>query len=120
MAPEIHNYLELAASGKYTNAVDLWAVGCIIYRLITGVVPFPRETSLIQYCEDTFLFPNDLLIDHGVRDIGSNFLRQLLAIDPKERISAAKALRHHWITSREYYCQKLVFDTSLLTIWQRC
>jgi len=121
MAPEILNYLDLDTSGKYTNAVDLWAVGCIVYRLVTGIGPFPQGKSLIQYCGDESLFPNDLLIKSGVTNSISDFLRQLLAIDPKKRLSAAKALQHHWITSGEFILlPTLIVDASMLKIWQRC
>lgn len=115
MAPEILNYLEFDASGKYTNAVDLWALGCIVYRLITSNIPFPQGTSLIRYCRGELLFPDDPLIKCGVTDSGSNFLRQLLAINPKERLSAAEALQHHWITSGEFIpSPTLIVDASML------
>jgi serine/threonine protein kinase len=100
MAPEILNYLDAsAASSEYTNAVDLWAVGCIVYRLITGVIPFPPGTSLVKYCQDKSSFPYDALFDSGIKSDGSKFIRQLLATDPKVRPSASQALQHQWIIS---------------------
>lgn len=54
MAPEILNYLSTSeGSEEYTNSVDIWAVGCIVYHLITGGVPFPPGKSFIRYCDDT-------------------------------------------------------------------
>jgi serine/threonine protein kinase len=103
MAPEVLNYLDAqVTSSEYTNAVDLWAVGCIVYRLITGVVPFPPGTSLVKYCEDKSLFPYDALFDSGVKRDGSRFIRQLLVTDPKDRPSASQALQHQWIISGEF------------------
>jgi serine/threonine protein kinase len=99
-APEILNYLDTdAPSAEYTNAVDLWAVGCITYRLVTGVVPFPPGRSLVKYCDDKSLFPFDPLFDSGIKSSGSKFIRELLVTHPKERLSASQALSHAWIIS---------------------
>ncbi len=100
MAPEILNYFGTqTTSAEYTNAVDVWAVGCIVYRLITGVVPFPPGTSLIKYCEDKSMFPYDALLDNGIKSDTSKFLRQLLTAQPNDRPSASQALQHSWITA---------------------
>jgi serine/threonine protein kinase len=90
MAPEILSYLDADTIGAgYTNAVDLWAVGYITYRLITGVVPFPAGISLMKYCEDKSLFPFKPLFDSGIKNLGSKFIRGLLMTHPKERLSAS-------------------------------
>lgn len=94
MAPEI---LDLVSD--YTDAVDIWSTGCIVYCLITGVVPFPLSTSLMKYCEDKSLFPYDALFDSGIKSEGSRFLRQLLVVEPSARPSATHALKHNWILS---------------------
>ena len=98
MAPEILDYLD-TSSGEYTNAIDLWAVGCITYRLVTGVVPFPPGKSLLKYCEDKSLFPYDALLDSGIKSLCSKFIKALLEIGPKQRPSASQALNHAWIIS---------------------
>ena len=68
MAPEIPNFLDTDTSNaEYTNAVDLWAVGCIAYRLVTGVVPFPPGRSLMKYCEDKSQFPYEPLFDSSIK-----------------------------------------------------
>lgn len=102
MAPEILNYLnDQDSNDQYTNSVDIWALGCIVYRLITGTVPFPPGKSLIKYCEDKSLFPYDALFDSGIKSEGSRFLRQLLITQPTDRPAASQALRHPWILSGE-------------------
>lgn len=100
MAPEILDFLNLYEPGSdYTDAVDIWSTGCIVYRLITGVVPFPLSISLVKYCEDKSLFPYDALFDSGIKSEGSRFLRQLLIAKPSARPSATQALKHNWIFS---------------------
>lgn len=98
MAPELLNYVETDIyNPDYTDAIDLWATGCIVYRLVAGVVPFPPGTFLMKYCEDKSLFPYDRLIDSGVTSGVVSFLRETLATSIRERPSASQALQHMWI-----------------------
>jgi serine/threonine protein kinase len=100
MAPEILNYLNMEGfEENYTNSVDIWAMGCIAYRLLVGVVPFPQGKSLVKYCEDMSLFPQAGLLDNNVKREGYQFLRQLLSSHPSQRPTASQALKHPWIAS---------------------
>jgi serine/threonine protein kinase len=100
IAPEILNYVDTdAPSSEYTNAIDVWAVGCITYRLVTGTVPFPQLPSLVRYCADRSRFPHVPLFNSGITRAGSEFIQKLLVIQPEERPSASQALSHTWITS---------------------
>ncbi|KFZ22766.1 hypothetical protein V502_02755 [Pseudogymnoascus sp. VKM F-4520 (FW-2644)] len=97
MAPEIFDYLDTdTPSTEYTNAVDLWAVGCITYRLVTGKVPFPPGKSLGKYCEDKSLFPLGPHFDSGMKSSCFEFIKGLLEPHPKERPSASQALALTW------------------------
>lgn len=108
MAPEMLDYLDLdAPSAEYTNAVDLWAVGCITYRLVTGIVPFPSGGSLMKYYEDKSLFPYYPLFDSGIKSSCVQFIRELLATHPKERLAASQALEHKWITTSRFSNSRL-------------
>jgi serine/threonine protein kinase len=99
MAPEILDYLETdTPSAEYTNAVDIWAVGCITYRLVTSKVPFPPGRSLGKYCEDKSLFPLGPLFDSGIKGSCFEFIKALLEPHPEVRPSASQALAHAWIT----------------------
>lgn len=97
MAPEMLDLSAGNSSSDYTNAVDMWATGCIIYRLVTGSVPFASEISLGEYCKNNSLFPLDKLLENGIRSGGFRFLERLLATSPGERASASQALQHEWI-----------------------
>ncbi|KFZ25320.1 hypothetical protein V502_00199, partial [Pseudogymnoascus sp. VKM F-4520 (FW-2644)] len=98
MAPEILDCLDTDTSSMgYTNAVDLWAVGCITYRLVTSIVPFPPGRSLRKYCEDRSLFPFDPLFDSGIKSLCIEFIKGLLEPHPKERPSASQALADTWV-----------------------
>ena len=84
---------------EYTSAVDIWALGCITYRLVTGHVPFPPGTSLQKYCAKNSLFPYDALFDSGIKSLCAGFIMELLQSCSKERPSASQALKHAWLIS---------------------
>lgn len=96
MAPEILDYVPREGLHKsaYTTAVDLWALGCIVYRLGSGVVPFPPGPSLYKFCENPsgFLYQS-LQLDRS----GIEFIRSLLAPNPGHRPNAQQALDHPWM-----------------------
>lgn len=98
MAPEILRYIVNATTKAegYTNAVDIWALGCIIYRLVKGTVPFPPGLSLVNFCGDETKFPS-----HGLEfsELGIRFIRDLLRAYPSTRLTAQEALDHDWITT---------------------
>lgn len=103
MAPEALGYIDAdTPDTEYTNAIDLWAVGCITYRLVAGSVPFPPGRSLIKYCDNKLLFPFDSLFDNGVGSLGTEFIKGLLKVYSKERPSASQALKHTWIISGRF------------------
>ena len=96
MAPEILDYVprEDPQQSAYTTAVDLWALGCIVYRLASGAVPFPRGPSLGKFCETpSCLSFQSLQLDQ----FGVDFIRSLLVPIPRGRLSAQQALNHQWM-----------------------
>jgi serine/threonine protein kinase len=95
MAPETLDYL----SPDSTFAVDVWATGCIIYRLIAGKVPFPPGHSLIKYCQDGSNFPHDPHFDNGATDDGFDSIGSLLNAHPAQRPTAAQDLENAWLVS---------------------
>jgi calcium/calmodulin-dependent protein kinase I len=83
MAPEqLYYYVpDLdAETSEYTSAIDLWALGCIIYRVIVGAVPFLCLLSLRNFCRDPTKVP--LNISPSMEEAG-NFIRKLLQPNPK-------------------------------------
>ncbi|KAF9165216.1 hypothetical protein DFQ26_000426 [Actinomortierella ambigua] len=93
MAPEI---FQKTGHGK---PVDMWALGVITYFLLCGYTPFDREDSqdemhAIMSAEYRFA-PNEYW--QGVSETAKSFVRGLLTIDPKQRMTAQQALHHPWL-----------------------
>ena len=112
MAPEVLDVLDSRDVGSdYTNAVDIWAAGCVVYRIIAGRVPFPQIKSLVKYCENETLFPYDDPFGSSTQSEGSKFIRKLLVSNPNDRPSALQALKHDWIISGK---TETIFVTEIL------
>jgi len=96
MAPEM-----LSKCSRYSEKVDLWATGCILFLLVTGVHPFWTKRMRSQDVKariaagQVLEHRNWIMAPLAVRDL----VMRLLAVDPHRRLSAVDAMKHHWITS---------------------
>lgn len=86
-------------STAYTIAVDLWAVGCIIFKLFTQQVQFPSGEYLKNYCWGENPFPEDLLKANGVGSGAVESFLRLLEPRPSCRLTAEAALKTAWLNS---------------------
>jgi serine/threonine protein kinase len=98
MAPELFYYVQEldTETMEYTSAIDLWSLGCIIHRVVTGVVPFPTLLSLRNYCRDPSKLP--LNMPPTMKEAG-NFVQGLLIPHPAKRPVASAALESTWLTT---------------------
>lgn len=77
--------------GGYNEAVDLWAVGILLYEMIYGVNPFFSEyradiAEKISIAE--FAFDDSITASIAVKDL----IKRLLCPDPVLRLSVIAAL----------------------------
>lgn len=94
MAPEILGFIEDDSSDEYTEAVDIWSLGCIAYWLLTGRVPV-RKREMLAFCngrKSAQIRTESLQVGPS----GIDFLLKLLKPLPCERISAKQARLHDW------------------------
>ncbi|XP_009292709.1 serine/threonine-protein kinase DCLK3 [Danio rerio] len=94
VAPEI-----LAETG-YGVGVDVWAMGVILFVLLSGFPPFrsPDRNQeelfrLIQKGEVHFLSPYWDNVSEGAKAL----VRSLLEVNPKKRLTASQTLQDDWI-----------------------
>lgn len=89
MAPEIVRRLEYEG-----RAVDMWSLGILLYALLCGCFPFRAKTYPDLYrriARGQFSIPEEL--SSSVKDM----LRNLLNVDPAERLTSHASLRHVWL-----------------------
>lgn len=75
--------------------VDLWSIGIICYTLLCGYSPFRSDDKqqLIRETTKGRVVFHERFWKH-VSEEAKEFIKALLVVDPKLRLSAADALRH--------------------------
>uniref|UniRef100_A0A3P8T7X7 Protein kinase domain-containing protein n=1 Tax=Amphiprion percula TaxID=161767 RepID=A0A3P8T7X7_AMPPE len=103
VAPEI-----LCETG-YGVAVDIWALGVILYILLCGFPPFRSQDrdqeelfKLIKQAQLHFLSPYWDPISEEARCL----VRALLQTDPTVRLTAEQTLLHPWVKAMASMCRQ--------------
>ncbi|CUS12980.1 unnamed protein product, partial [Tuber aestivum] len=97
-APEVLGLDSNSETSDYTNSVDIWSLGCVIYELLVGTKLF-TEGRVSRYFFGKWPFPEDDLkrLSPPTDDVGISLLKSMLAIQPEDRPTAAGALGHEWL-----------------------
>ncbi|MCJ1342935.1 hypothetical protein MMC31_001124 [Peltigera leucophlebia] len=101
MAPEILLDYDEEENSSYTLAVDIWSHGCVIFRLLTRQLPFPQNKALRLYWFSKTSFPANILIENHVSEDGVSLVCVMMKPNPANRVTAATALHHPWISTQE-------------------
>ncbi|KAJ5493669.1 hypothetical protein N7463_009756 [Penicillium fimorum] len=98
-APEVlfHPGLDYQnGAASYTHSVDLWALGVVIFFILSREYPFQSPAVLRSYVY-TSHFPFAPLVSNSISRDGQNFLKSLLVADAPMRVSAEEALKSAWL-----------------------
>ncbi|KAL2739524.1 ovarian-specific serine/threonine-protein kinase Lok-like [Vespula maculifrons] len=99
VAPEI---LLTGGRGSYTNKVDIWSLGVILYACLSGAVPFNitcKEVTLQdQIKRGLYGFPSSRF--GHVSDKAIDLIKRMMTVDPKKRITIKQVLLHPWLQDR--------------------
>ncbi|KAL4883526.1 kinase-like domain-containing protein [Aspergillus karnatakaensis] len=102
VAPEIiaqQNYFANdRTEAAYTHMVDIWSLGVVTHYILTQSMPFQRQLDLNAWTRDG-RYPAEALISRGLQGEVHDFIKALVAADPKRRLPVRKALEHSWIKS---------------------
>jgi len=98
-APEVLGLNSTSETSVYTNAVDIWSLGCVIYELLAGTRLFASATQVSGYILGIWPFPEDKLkaLPTPTDDAGISFLKSMLSIQPEDRPTAADAFGNEWL-----------------------
>lgn len=93
---------EIVKDERYSKAVDMWALGCVLYTLLCGFPPFYDEsievlTEKVAKGQFTFLSPWWDDISSSAKDLISH----LLTVDPDKRYTILEFLDHPWVKESE-------------------
>ena len=96
LAPEV---LASKGEGAYTNKIDNWSLGVILYICLVGYPPFNDENPMIsleeQIKKGLYDFPKQ---DWSkVSKDAIDLVKKLLCVDPAKRATLDQVLEHRWI-----------------------
>ncbi|XP_056634548.1 peripheral plasma membrane protein CASK isoform X2 [Diorhabda sublineata] len=96
MAPEV------VERRQYGKPVDIWAAGVLLHVLLSGTLPFHGSGRRLHdaICRGKLhldVSPNWQLIS----DSAKNLVQQMLAVDPKQRVTIQEVLNHKWLRDRD-------------------
>ena len=89
---------EILVRRPYDQQSDMWSVGCIIYLLLSGNLPFSglsQKDLFRKIIAGRFEFEGDIW--NEISNDAKDLVKKLLVIDPDIRLSARKALLHPWL-----------------------
>ncbi|KAG0123956.1 kinase-like domain-containing protein [Tuber indicum] len=98
-APEVLGIDSTSETSIYTNAVDMWSLGCVVYELLQGARLFCSLGDIISY----YYKKGNLLAEKlskpttPISETGKWLIQALVDIDPEGRPSAVKAASHVWL-----------------------
>lgn len=83
---------------SYSNKVDMWSIGCLLFVIMTGHLPFSGATQEQMFANiSNGEFHEKSLIQKGVSPEGRDFITRLIEPDVELRLDAKQALRHPWL-----------------------
>jgi serine/threonine protein kinase len=115
MAPEMFPYLvDDQEEHSYTQAVDMWALGIMLYQMLTLEFAFGDQIPLHKYCKNRVAFPEAALHSELVTPTCISLIKSLLKPLPSDRPTSEAAISHAWLQeTTSGFSEKVTLDTAL-------
>lgn len=95
---------EVAKQQNYTSKVDIWAVGMLMYNVVTGKLPFDdEEVDFVGMLRKGIVltFPEKQWARYSPE--ARLFTKALLCPEPEKRLTALGALVHPWLDDEQRF-----------------
>mmetsp|Transcript_28918 Transcript_28918/g.78343 ORF Transcript_28918/g.78343 Transcript_28918/m.78343 type:complete len:530 (-) Transcript_28918:1443-3032(-) len=89
---------EILMRQPYDQQTDMWSVGCIIFLLLSGNLPFmgrSQKELFRKIVSGKYEFKEEGW--ESVSEDAKDLVKKLLVLNPDERMTASQALRHNWM-----------------------
>ncbi|KAF3927118.1 hypothetical protein AA313_de0208822 [Arthrobotrys entomopaga] len=97
MPPELLDSVSKNKQSIDAKPVDIWSLGEIMFRIITGRPVFDSGRAIWEYADDRQALPIDVLAAQGCTPEGINFFTGMMARRPIDRLTADEGYSHSWI-----------------------
>nr|POF07840.1 serine/threonine-protein kinase nak1 [Quercus suber] len=117
MPPDVWNSQNREGGGGYGKEVDIWAYGCTVYEMATGLMPY-NTTDTFQLHQVNNIAP--ALNNHEHSQALCDFVAFCLQLDPQNRPSAETVLDHPYIanTMEQYPTSSLREVIDRFSLWE--
>ena len=78
---------EIFSNKGYDKSVDWWALGCLMYEMMVGKLPFPIKRGAKV---DLSIYKNKLQFPRYIDNDSIDIITKLLTVDPKKRLGSGK------------------------------
>ena len=68
---------------KYDKAVDWWSLGCVMFEMLTGKLPFHIKRGVSPNLK---IYENKIEFPKNINEDAKDFISKLLVVDPKNRL----------------------------------
>ncbi|KAF7544868.1 hypothetical protein G7Z17_g9615 [Cylindrodendrum hubeiense] len=103
LAPEVIGFIVSQSSTSsdsfYTSAVDVWALGELLFRMVSKRSAFLTRQDLFGYVVRGQAFPVSELTAVGASQDCCEFVAKSMMADPGHRLTAREASAHPWVQS---------------------
>lgn len=81
---------------EYSVASDIWQVGCVLYSMLSGLLPFHPDH--VEQSYHGKYYPMTGPVWSHISDSAKDLVKRLLVVKPSWRLTLSDILKHSWLT----------------------